>query len=181
MRWHLQLSCCRPSALPAARNQRRAAGRGPRAKPSHRTGDGWRLRRRVPARTALAGVLPIHSMRTAGDSCMLRCQARQLRRRKRRVAAASSGLVCARPTLLGASFACDFDPSAPAVTQFLRRDAACRFLQRCASSTLISVRSCTSLAADRRLTGRQEAACVAQNACESFYQLTSCHELRGAR
>ena len=40
-----QLSCSRPSALRAARNQRRAAvaGRGPRANPSHRTGDG-RLR-----------------------------------------------------------------------------------------------------------------------------------------
>ena len=36
-----QLSCSRPSALRAARNQRRAAvaGRGPRANPSHRTGD----------------------------------------------------------------------------------------------------------------------------------------------
>ena len=40
-----QLSCSRPSELRAARNQRRAAvaGRGPRANPSHRTGDG-RLR-----------------------------------------------------------------------------------------------------------------------------------------
>ena len=49
-----QLSCSRPSALRAARNQRRAAvaGRGPRANPSHRTGDG-RLRTRVPARRIL--------------------------------------------------------------------------------------------------------------------------------
>ena len=44
-----QLSCSRPSALRAARNQRRAAvaGRGPRANPSHRTGDG-RLRTSPP-------------------------------------------------------------------------------------------------------------------------------------
>jgi len=65
-----QLSCSRPSALRAARNQRRAAvaGRGPRASPSHRTGDG-RLRAR-PRQTDLAGVLPIHR---------LHCQARQLR------------------------------------------------------------------------------------------------------
>jgi hypothetical protein len=65
-----QLSCSRPSALRAARNQRRAAvaGRGPRANPSHRTGDG-RLRAR-PRQTDLAGVLPIHR---------LRCQTRQLR------------------------------------------------------------------------------------------------------
>ena len=67
-----QLSCSRPSALRAARNQRRAAvaGRGPRANPSHRTGDG-RLRARPRHwQTDLAGVLPIHR---------LRCQARQLR------------------------------------------------------------------------------------------------------
>jgi hypothetical protein len=65
-----QLSGSRPSALRAARNQRRAAvaGRGPRASPSHRTGDG-RLRAR-PRQTDLAGVLPIHR---------LHCQARQLR------------------------------------------------------------------------------------------------------
>ena len=103
----------------------RCCGLGPHASPSHRTGD-WA---RVPARTALAGMLVTDPQtRAACGSCMLRYQARQLRWRKRRVAAASSGLVCARPTLLGASFACDFDPRVPDAAQVRRRDAACRKL-----------------------------------------------------
>ena len=103
----------------------RCCGLGPRASPAHRTGD-WA---HVPARTALADMLVTDPQtRAACSSCMLRYQARQLRWRKRRVAAASSGLVSARPTLLGASFACDFDPSVPDATQVRRRDATCRKL-----------------------------------------------------
>ena len=129
----------------------RCCGLGPRASPAHRTGD-WA---HVPARTALADMLVTDPQtRAACSSCMLRYQARQLRWRKRRVAAASSGLVCARPTLLGASFACDFDPSVPDATQVRRRDAACR--KRCQMREF-NADICakpTALAADRRLNSK---------------------------
>ena len=119
----------------------RCCGLGQHASPLHRTGD-WA---RVPARTVLAGMLVTDPQtRAACGSCMLRYQARQLRWRKRRVAAASSGLVCARPTLLGASFACDFDPRVPDAVQVRRRDAACRKLcQMREFNADISVRSCS--------------------------------------
>ena len=100
---------------------------------------------RASPRTVLAGMLVTDPQtRAACASCMLRYQARQLRWRKRRVAAASSGLVSARPTLLGASFACDFDPRVPDAAQVRRRDAACRKLcQMREFNADISVRSCS--------------------------------------
>ena len=129
----------------------RCCGLGPHASPSHRTGD-WA---RVPARTALAGMLVTDPQtRAACGSCMLRYQARQLRWRKRRVAAASSGLVCARPTLLGASFACDFDPRVPDAAQVRRRDAACRKLCQMREFNADICAKPTALAADRRLNSK---------------------------
>jgi hypothetical protein len=123
----LQLGCSRPSALRAIGNQRWAAVAGWGRVQARRIGLAIG-RASPPERPLPVCSLPIHRLRTACDSCMLRYQARQLRWRKRRVAAASSGLVSARPTLLGASFACDFDPSVPDATQVRRRDAACRKL-----------------------------------------------------
>lgn len=105
----------------------RCCGLGQHASPLHRTGD-WA---RVPARTVLAGMLVTDPQtRAACASCMLRYQARQLRWRTPGLAAASSGLVSARPTLLGASFACDIDPSVSDATQVRRRDATCRKLRQ---------------------------------------------------
>ena len=122
-----QLGCSQPSALRAAWNQRRAAVAGWGRMQARRIG--LAIGRASPPERPLPGCsLPIHRLRAACGSCMLRYQARQLRWRKRRVAAASSGLVSARPTLLGASFACDFDPSVPDATQVRRRDATCRKL-----------------------------------------------------
>ena len=124
---HLELGCSQPSALRAAWNQRRAAVAGWGRMQARRIG--LAIGRASPPERPLPGCsLPIHRLRAACGSCMLRYQARQLRWRKRRVAAASSGLVCARPTLLGASFACDFDPRVPDAAQVHRRDAACRKL-----------------------------------------------------
>ena len=118
-----QARCGRPGTNAGALLRAGAACK-PGASP-RRTGD-WA---HVPARTALADMLVTDPQtRAACSSYMLRYQARQLRWRKRRVAAASSGLVCARPTLLGASFACDFDPRVPDAAQVRRRDAACRKL-----------------------------------------------------
>jgi hypothetical protein len=102
----------------------RCCGLGPCASPGAVVSD-----RRLGAASPPNGSCRVLT-RAACRSCMLRYQARQLRWRKRRVAAASSGLVCARLTLLGASFACDFDPSVPDATQVRRRDAACRKLCR---------------------------------------------------
>ena len=127
----LQLGCSRPSALRVAWNQRRAADAGWGREQARRIRVGPATGRASPPERFLPVCsLPIHRLRGACGSCMLRYQARQLRWRKRRVAAASSGLVSARPTLLGASFACDFDPSVPDVTQVRRRDATCRKLCR---------------------------------------------------
>ena len=138
----LQLGCSRPSALRVAWNQRRAAVAGWGREQARRIRVGPATGRASPPERFLPVCsLPIHRLRGACGSCMLRYQARQLRWRKRRVAAASSGLVSARPTLLGASFACDFDPSVPDATQVRRRDATCRKLAGCANSKLISVRS----------------------------------------
>ena len=127
----LQLGCSRPSALRVAWNQRRAAVAGWGREQARRIRVGPATGRASPPERFLPVCsLPIHRLRGACGSCMLRYQARQLRWRKRRVAAASSGLVSARPTLLGASFACDFDPSVPDATQVRRRDATCRKLCR---------------------------------------------------
>ena len=149
----LQLGCSQPSALRAAWNQRRAAVAGWGRMQARRIG--LAIGRASPPERPLPGCsLPIHRLRAACGSCMLRYQARQLRWRKRRVAAASSGLVCARPTLLGASFACDFDPSVPDATQVRRRDAACR--KRCQMREF-NADICakpTALAADRRLNSK---------------------------
>jgi len=51
---------------------------------------------------------------------------------------------------------------------------------RCANSTLISVRSCSLWRLTGGRTARQEATCVAQKARGSCFQLTYCHESRGA-
>ena len=117
----------------------RCCGLGPRASPSHRTGDG---RASPPERLLPVCSLPIHRLRAAYGSCMLRYQARQLCWRKCRVAAASFGLVCARPKLLGASFACDFDRECQMRRRFVDATQRAGSFARCASSTLISVRSC---------------------------------------
>ena len=121
----------------------RCCGLGPRASPSHRTGDSAATGRTSPPERLLPVCsLPIHRLRAAYGSCMLRYQARQLCWRKCRVAAASSGLVCARPKLLGASFACDFDRECQMRRRFVDATQRAGSFARCASSTLISVRSC---------------------------------------
>ena len=137
----LQLGCSRPSTLRAAWNQRQAAVAGwgrvqaPRIGPA--TG-----RTSPPERLLPVCSLPIHRLRAAYGSCIMRYQARQLCWRKCRVAAASSGLVCARPKLLGASFACDFDRECQMRRRFVDATQRAGSFARCASSTLISVRSC---------------------------------------
>ena len=121
----------------------RCCGLGPRASPSHRTGDSAATGRTSPPERLLPVCsLPFHRLRAAYGSCMLRYQARQLCWRKCRVAAASSGLVCARPKLLGASFACDFDRECQMRRRFVDATQRAGSFARCASSTLISVRSC---------------------------------------
>ena len=130
----------------------RCCGLGPRASPSHRTGDSAATGRTSPPERLLPVCsLPIHRLRAAYGSCMLRYQARQLCWRKCRVAAASAGLVCARPKLLGASFACDFDRERQIRRRFVDATQRAGSFARCASSTLISVRSCGLWRLTRRL------------------------------
>jgi hypothetical protein len=141
----LQLGCSRPSTLRAAWNQRQAAvagwGRVHCAVQARRIGPATG-RTSPPERLLPVCSLPIHRLRAAYGSCIMRYQARQLCWRKCRVAAASSGLVCARPKLLGASFACDFDRECQMRRRFVDATQRAGSFARCASSTLISVRSC---------------------------------------
>ena len=137
----LQLGCSRPSTLRAAWNQRQAAVAGWGRVQARRIGPATG-RASPPERLLPVCSLPIHRLRAAYGSCMLRYQARQLCWRKCRVAAASSGLVCARPKLLGASFACDFDRECQMRRRFVDATQRAGSFARCASSTLISVRSC---------------------------------------
>ena len=138
----LQLGCSRPSTLRAAWNQRQAAVAGWGRVQARRIGPATG-RASPPERLLPVCSLPIHRLRAAYGSCMLRYQARQLCWRKCRVAAASSGLVCARPKLLGASFACDFDRECQMRRRFVDATQRAGSFARCANSTLISVRSCS--------------------------------------